>query len=181
MESLDSLPGVSGTQLPDLVSTADEDYRHLPPGDYFPRQDAFEATFVTGSRQRAKIYEGWKKHRNALQTAGLPTASRQLLNGSFTTSKPTPGDIDLAVEVPDADQVFQDSRRLQAIVALLRGPEMKPEFDCDAYPIYVFPEEHPHYRRATVEGIRYWTKWFARTRLGNCKGRVWVTVGGFHE
>lgn len=158
MESLDSLPVASETELPDLVSTDDEDDKHLPPGDYFPRKDAFEATFVPDSSRRAETYEGWNKHRDALQTAGLPTASRQLLNGSFTTSKETPGDIDLAVEVPDADQVFQDPSRLQAIVNLLRGPEMKPDFDCDAYPIYVFPEEHPHYIRATVEGVRYWTK-----------------------
>jgi len=180
MESLDVLPSASETELPAFVSPSGGAENHLPPGDYFPRQDAFEDRFVLGSDRRSEIYEGWKRHRNALQTAGLPTTSRQLLDGSFTTSKKTPGDIDLAVEVPDADQVFADTTKLQVIVSLLRGPDMKPEYECDAYPIFVFPEDHPDYVRATLEGIRYWTKWFAQTRSRTCKGRVWATVGGFN-
>jgi hypothetical protein len=180
MESLDTIPGILAAGIPAFVKTDNVSEGHLPPGDYFPNKSEFEGVFVSPSQRRAEIYEGWQRHRRALEAAGLSTASRQLLNGSFTTAKLIPGDIDLAVEIPDAEKVFEDSAKLNALVSLLRGPEMKPDYDCDAYPIFVFPESHPHYSSVTLEGIRYWTKWFAQTRSGNCKGRVWATVGGFN-
>ena len=180
MESLDTLPSIKTTAIPAFVKTDGDLDSHLPPGDYFPSKDDFEKWFVSKSEQRAAIYDGWQRHRKALEAAGLPPTSRQILDGSFTTSKPIPDDIDLAVEVPDADNVFSDTPKLHAIVSLLRGPEMKPEYDCDAYPIFVFPINHPDYFRVTLEGIRYWTKWFAQTRSRKCKGRVWTTVGGFN-
>jgi len=55
---------------------------------------------------------------------------------------------------------------------------MKTRFSCDAYPIYVLPAGHPHYRRVTVAAVRYWTKWFGKDRLGNRKGRVWTAASG---
>jgi hypothetical protein len=180
MEHLDTLPTLFETDLPDFVASSGHGDTHLPPGDYIPSREVFEKRFVSGSDRRAEIYKGWTRHRKALQDAGLPETARQLLNGSFTTSKPTPVDIDIAVEVPDAHEVFEDTAKLQAIVSLLSGPDMKLEFDCDAYPIFVLPVGHPDYVRTTLEAIRYWTKWFAQTRSRHCKGRVWSTVGGFH-
>lgn len=35
--------------------------------------------------------------------------------------------------------------------------------------------------KVTVAGLRYWMKWFGRTRVGMEKGRVWASVGGFDE
>ncbi len=173
MESLDSLPNIQSTPLPDFdASTA------LPNGDFFPSRTDFEARFVNGSVRRTTIYNGWNRHRSALKDAGLPDSARQLLNGSFTTTKNDPGDIDLAVEVPKADELFNDESKLNPVVALLRGPKMKTNYECDAYPIFIFPPEHPDYSAVTLNGIRYWTKWFGRTRTGECKGRVWATVGG---
>src|SRR2546423_280372 len=74
----------------------------LPPGDYSPTQSDFEDRFVnTGdARRRRAIYEGWIRHRQALIRDGLAESARQLLNGSYMTSKEVPGDIDIAVEVP---------------------------------------------------------------------------------
>ncbi len=141
----------------------------------------FEMRFVEiGDRgQRASIYRGWNEHRHELVRARVPEAARQLLNGSYTTTKESPGDIDIAVEVP-----ISHSREMASltpdhpIVKLLQGPVMKSAYLCDAYPIYALPKGDPHYASVTVRAIEYWTKWFGRSRSGALKGRLWATTGG---
>lgn len=153
----------------------------LPPGDFLPPQIEFERRFVsTGDQvQRASIYQGWNLHRHELMDAGVPDTARQLLNGSYTTAKESPADIDIAVEVP----VFH-SRELanfapdHPIARLLLGPLMKAEYHCDAYPIYALPKSDAHYVAVTARAIEYWTKWFGRTRSGTTKGRLWAAAGG---
>jgi hypothetical protein len=149
---------------------------NLPSGDYWPAESDFEARFVAvhGSASREQIYNGFKHHRAELVAAGVDGDAPSLLNGSYTTSKLDPGDIDLVVEV-DADAFMQSARQQE----LLRGPENKPEFSCDAYPLLVLPADHPQYEQITVKGRSYWHKWFARDRANNPKGRVWTSVRGF--
>jgi len=170
-------------QLPDLDSLP----RHLPAftvagsleeGDFAPGRAEFEARFVDSpSRTRSAIHAGWQAHREALRADGLQATNRQLLDGSFTTAKVDPGDLDLAVEVPlTAGQA--PLRPEEPIGRLLLGPRMKPQFRCDAYPIYILSPEDPRYQRVTVAAVRYWTKWFGRDRLGHPKGRVWAQLGG---
>ncbi|MEE8585400.1 MAG: hypothetical protein V3T83_11160 [Acidobacteriota bacterium] len=131
----------------------------------------------TGSPRRSGIYGGWQDHRQALLADGLDPVSRQLLNGSFTTAKTDPGDIDLAVEVPLAyDQL--PPRPDEEIGRLLLGPRMKVRFSCDAYPIYALPSDHPDYQKVTVAAVQYWTKWFGKDSGGRPKGRVWAETGG---
>ena len=67
------------------------------------------------------------------------------------------------------------------IVRLLQGGLMKSEYDCDAFPLFSLPEDDPAYEKVTVAGLRYWMKWFGRTRFGVEKGRIWASVGGFDE
>jgi len=152
----------------------------LPPGDFLPSQLEFETRFVdTGDRvQRAAIYRGWNAHRDEFVRAGNPGSARQLLDGSYTTAKPAPGDIDIAVEVPLPDGgVLGTLAPDHPIVKLLMGPLMKPVFSCDAYPIYALPKSDPLYASVTVRAIEYWTKWFGRSRTGAPKARVWATTG----
>jgi hypothetical protein len=153
----------------------------LPPGDFRPSRADFETRFVNVEdvTRRTSIYDGWNNHRTALIRAGLTPASRQLLNGSYTTAKHSPGDIDLAVEVPVADVASLATWTVDhPIVALLQGPLMKPAYLCDAYPIYALPKDDPDYDVVTRRAIEYWTKWFGRTRTGSPKGRVWASCGG---
>ena len=114
--------------------------------------------------------------RRLLQ-AGLAASARQLLDGSFITTKAAPGDIDLAVEVPLAGTTAAHLQAALPIRELLRGPEMKSLYKCDAYPIFSLPRDHADYESVTTEAIRYWTKWFG-ARAGAPKGRVWVATGG---
>ncbi len=153
----------------------------LPPGDYAPSRKDFEERFVGvahGGRRQA-IYAGWNLHRAALMAGGLPAATRQLLDGSFTTGKASPDDIDLAVEVPIDRRALDDlDPETHPILSLLQGPRTKPTHACDAYPIYSLPVQDPDYDAVTARLISYWTKWFGTTRSGLPKGRVWATTGG---
>ena len=170
MPELDRLPDCT-PDLPEFTSDG-----VLPVGDYAPSRVAFEERFVRG-RVRATIYAGWNRHRQALLDAGLPGSARQLLDGSFTESKAEPGDIDLVVAINvSSDEI--DTFGGSPILALLRGPQMKTEYACDAYPLYILPEADPRYAAVTLRFIKYWTRWFGTTRTNRDKGRVWTTAGG---
>lgn len=163
------------TELPEFNGDG-----NLPLGDYHPSASSFEARFVSvPSLSRRDIYDGWGRHRAALAAAGAEASAKQLLNGSYTTAKQDPGDIDLVVEVivPDSRPASVAARA--AVLALLPGPGTKATYGCDAYPIVVVPPTDPNYANVTEKGYAYWLKWFGRDRQGREKGRVWATVGGF--
>lgn len=154
---------------------------NLPPGDFQPSNREFETRFVNAGdhQQRTTLYGGWNNHRLALIGAGVPLSSRQLLNGSYTTAKHSPGDIDLAVEVPVADGATLASMPPEhPVVSLLQGPLTKAAYYCDAYPIFALPKNDSDYAAVTARAIEYWTKWFGRNRGGQPKDRVWATTGG---
>jgi hypothetical protein len=154
----------------------------LPTGDFLPSRLEFEMRFVnTGDTlRRSSIYEGWNRHRRALIVAGSVPEAYQLLDGSYTTAKDSPGDIDIAVEVRVLrGEALKSLTTDDPVLNLLQGPRMKPRYDCDAYPIFVLPKSDPSYTSVTTGAIQYWTKWFGRTRTGTEKGRVWATTGGF--
>jgi len=89
--------------------------------------------------------------------------------------------MDVVVQYPLTSTQLSMLAPTSPIVRLLQGDLVKPEYDCEAYPLYSLPEDDPAYEKVTVAGLRYWMKWFGRTRLGMEKGRVWASVGGFGE
>lgn len=153
----------------------DPDTGALPPGDYHPTKADFEARFVDiASATRQAIYTGATAHAEALAAAGVALDAPCLLNGSYTTNKVDPGDLDLVVEVDE--QLFESSERVQELLA---GPNVKATYSCDAYPILVLPDNHPDYLATTVKAREYWHNFFALDRQRRPKGRVWRSVGGF--
>ncbi|HET8772144.1 MAG TPA: hypothetical protein VFP80_00070 [Thermoanaerobaculia bacterium] len=155
----------------------------LPPGDYAPTRAEFEQSFVHVGNfiRRAEIYAGWNRHRNRLREDGLAPSARELLDGSFTSSRWEPRDIDIVVEYPVTSTELRMLTPTSPINRLLQGGLLRSELNCDAYPLYTLPEDDPAYEKVTVASLRYWMKWFGRTRLGIEKGRVWASVGGFDE
>jgi hypothetical protein len=152
----------------------------LPVGDYWPTKDDFERRLVNveGSKRRPIIYDGWKRHRAALMRAGCDAESKVLLNGSFTTVKKDPSDLDLVVFFRGDTRSPEDEEQVAATTQYLQGADMKAEFDCDAYPVLLLPEDHPDYATITRAGLHYWLRWFAKDRAGDSKGRVWATLQG---
>lgn len=155
----------------------------LPPGDYAPNRADFERSFVDvgNAARRAEIYAGWNRHRNRLQDDGLTRSARELIDGSFTSLTWEPRDMDIVVEYPVTSTELRMLSPASPVLRLLQGTVTREEYDCDAYPLYSLPEEDPAYEKVTVAGLRYWMKWFGRTRVGMEKGRIWARVGGFDE
>jgi hypothetical protein len=155
----------------------------LPPGDYAPNGVEFERAFVDvgNTARRAEMYAGWNRHRKQLQEDGLASSARELLDGSFTSSSWEPRDFDIVVEYPVTSIELRTLTPTSPINRLLQGDLTKTEYACDAYPIYSLPPDDSAYEKVTVAGLRYWMKWFGRTRLGVEKGRIWASVGGFDE
>lgn len=155
----------------------------LPEGDYHPAREDFEERFVRvpGSASRERIYAGWNRLRESLLRAGRLVEERQLLNGSYTTSKLSPGDLDVAVEVRLSAAEYQGliASKSHPVLEHLRGPGSKADYGCDAYPIFVLSPDHPDYEAVSAKSIAYWIRWFGTGRDGTAKGRVWATNGGF--
>ena len=176
MNELSELPDINTLEraLPSMDGNG-----NLPVGDYAPSESEFMNRLVAtdNPEKRGEIYEGWLRHGEALRNAGLSYQARQLLNGSYTTSKALPGDIDIAVEVATDKDVPEFVIENPTIMSLLQGPSMKMEYHCDAYPILVLPKTHPNYETVTVAAIKYWSKWFGRDRENREKGRVWALTG----
>ena len=149
----------------------------LPPGDFAPSCTEFEERFVeTGDLERRRfLYDGLKRYRLALLDKGIPENAWMLINGSFTTSKPSPGDIDIAVEVPVAKM---EHMRGHPAKGLFDTHSTMLKFRCHAFAIFSLPPDDPNYTRVTVEGLNIWTKWFGATRNFIPKGRVWARTGG---
>lgn len=146
---------------------------YLPEGDHCPTQAEFEQRFVAPAERRHVVYEGYNRHSKALRDAGVAATARCLINGSYATSKPDPGDIDLVVGIEERHAASCE------VAALLSGPGTKEAFSCDAYAVLEYPEDHPHFKAVTQSAWAYWRTWFGRDRSGRPKGRVWATVGGF--
>lgn len=178
MDPLDKLPVVPTNDLPDFNSDG-----NLPIGEFAPTEQDFEQRFVyTGEDARRIIYEGLLRHRSALQEAGVPPEARQLLNGSFVSAAPVPGDIDIAVEIPVGST--QEIKELENAGPpyLFRDLDLsiRNEFKCHVFVIFRLPESDPDYQRVTESSIRCCTGFLAKDRWTNeCKGRLWSTVGGF--
>lgn len=156
---------------------------NLPPGDYAPTAADFEQRFVhvAGSATRERIYQGWERLRAALAGARVPPSARVLMNGSYTTSQLDPSDLDVVVAVPLTARQYAAMIDIgtHPALELLTGHDARTSFDCDAFPLIVLPDGHPHYEAVTAAGIDYWLNWFGTTPDDSPKGRVWSTAGGF--
>lgn len=134
--------------------------------------DEFEAAFVTSfphSNTRSSIFVGYAAHR--AQLADILDTFEQFIDGSFTTNKNDPNDVDLLV-LADGDLVdalpVNMQMRLQELVA---GKSTQTKFMCDAYFCPTYPEGHPNHAHARPQR-KYWMGEFGFDRSDVPKGIV---------
>lgn len=96
----------------------------------------FEQTFVF-NEHRATIFQEYQLFLNSIQNLGIPTFY-QWLNGSFTSMKMNPNDIDVVTFVP-----FQDFEKHQAFFDKLFLNRYSTKIDC--YFVKVYPLNHPDF------------------------------------
>lgn len=150
-----------------------DDNGNLPAGFFNPGLEEFEERFVHyfhDSPSRQKIFKGYIKYNSRLDYLNIATI--QWVNGSFTTSKVNPVDIDFVTHL-DAVELDELSNELkETFTKLYDNKRAKSECRCDVYFIAIYPPENPELYESTKEDIEYWSKWFAHDRENNPKGII---------
>ncbi|MDR7119015.1 DUF6932 family protein [Caulobacter sp. BE254] len=125
------------------------------------------------SGTRAKIFDGYKQHRQELLELGLTV--EQFIDGSFASTKNDPGDIDMVCFI-DADAVDAlDQAQQDKLVALVSGPLTKATHQCDAYFVPRLPVHHPNYGAFRTQR-KYWMGEFGFDRTDQAKGMLRTIV-----
>jgi hypothetical protein len=144
----------------------------LPVGYIRPTLSIFKQRFVIdcpGSVTRENIFNGYIKFCSKLLS--LNAAEIQWVNGSFTTDKENPNDIDFVTHI-DVKKLNPCDEVKETLSKLNDRERVKKECKCDAYFIPLYPPEMPERHADTVKSIKYWSKWFARDRENNPKGLI---------
>lgn len=118
---------------------------------------------------RHVVFAGYEKHRSELET--LKIDIEQFIDGSFTTSKVDPGDVDL---VCFADAHIIDSlppEKQDELLQLVRGPATRATHHCDAYFCATLPDTDPLFSKMRAQR-KYWMGEFGFDRLDKPKGIV---------
>ncbi|WP_457641861.1 DUF6932 family protein [Persephonella sp.] len=100
----------------------------------------------------------------------------QWLDGSYTTKKENPNDID-GVGLIDGEFAI---RHQEEIKKFFRIPDpyikdVMDEYGLDMYLIPIYPENDERHR-ITLNRIKYWKEWFSKDRQGRPKGIIKLMV-----
>jgi hypothetical protein len=136
-----------------------------------PTIQEFEARFANANAEkvRKEIYEGYKKYCNSLICLGA--VSIQWIDGSYTTTKAAPNDIDLVVHF-DGMRIHNNVDLQNHFKKLVDGNEMKRLYRCHPQFVLVYPKSEPDLYSYYLLRYNYWLKWFSRDREGNKKGLI---------
>lgn len=145
---------------------------YLPPGMH--RWNVASIAFhfveqVPESTTRPQIWAGFHELRECLTLLGL--TAEQWIDGSFTTTRADPNDIDVA-NFFDPDQIDAlEEQQLKLLKAYVSGHITRRMCRCDSYFAIKVPEEHP-LRDAFETAQAYWAETFGTDRNDSPKGIV---------
>lgn len=131
-------------------------------------KDNFIITFKDSST-RPEIFKGYLRYCDKLLP--LDIAIKQWINGSFTTNKVNPNDIDFVTHI-DALKVDGNFEIQTKLSEIRNTDETRKEFLCDVYFIPLYPQQESELYQHTVNRINYWRKWFGHDRNMNPKGII---------
>ncbi|WP_408638090.1 DUF6932 family protein [Nonomuraea corallina] len=146
----------------------------LPPGRYQCSPGDVKHRFVEAfsyASNRTAIYGEWRSHRAAMKQ--LAPVLYQWIDGSFVTSKLSPGDIDVVtfVDGPAYDRLPRWRRDVLTELCNSRGQLSYSHVD--SYIVSVFPESD--HRASLYRNERdYWHDAWSRFRPGVAKGYLEV-------
>lgn len=123
--------------------------------------ESFFVESMPFSNTRHSIFQNYLEYISALQTlAGIPFF--QLINGSFTTRKTNPEDLDVVT--------FLDFKKIEVLGKQLDDFKMSSRFrGIDGYFEKIYPENHPFSIRYRSD-LAYWINFFSRNRSKQPKG-----------
>lgn len=132
----------------------------------FNRSD-LEKTFLQAfpsSNTRRSLIHGLNSYIEQLSKFNIEI--EMWLDGSFTTNKLNPNDIDLVMFAAESDVNRLPPFEQQKLAALLDNRSVRTKFGCD---VYFSPKENSNMRS-------YWRGWFGFDRDENAKGIARVMV-----
>lgn len=142
----------------------------LAPGFHDIDESHLDELFVhpfPDSTGRRRLVEGLRTLLSVLQQVSI--TFEVWLDGSFTTSKPEPVDVDLVVFI-DPEETEQLSATQEDILRQLSdNNDVRMKYNCDLY----FSLSNDPARRS------YWRGWFSFTRTEEPKGIARIFVKGF--
>ncbi len=153
---------------------------NLPPGLISTTIEEFKKFYVldfSGSATRNKIFNGYMNYCKKMII--LEVAIKQWLNGSYTTNKNNPSDIDFVTHI-DATKVDElDEMGRKNFLDLHDRKRIKSEYLCDVFePIFVYPKELPDLYISTLNEINFWLKYLGQDRNKNPKGIIEIDLSG---
>jgi hypothetical protein len=125
-----------------------------------------ENTFVTAipSTKRRELFNKYVSYSTALRQLCNNAQIIQWIDGSFTTKKSEPGDIDLVMFID-----FSIVEALNDKLTDYKHPASQNIFGVDAYIVKLYPAGHKYYNLYLSDSA-YWMNHFNKTRrnrLGN--------------
>lgn len=132
----------------------------------------FEEIFVhdfRDSQTRTKIFSGYENFIYDFQIK-LTEKFSHWINGSYTTNKKDPNDIDI-VTIVNANENFSTTGELFKTFLTIGGS--KEKYLVDAYFIPVYSEEDPRYI-ITKQYFDYWSNFFGHDRRNRPKGLIQI-------
>jgi hypothetical protein len=158
--------------LPDLVDGL------LPPGRHPATVADVRAALVdpfSGSTTRAAIFTFWEDRRRAI--TDLVEVVGEWLDGSFTTDKPDPADLDLVTIIDGGAFDELPRHRRQVVASLVAGTTTEEFWACDAGVVVAYPPgDLAHARTAVAAGC--WAGYFGHTRQGRASGLIELLADG---
>jgi len=153
---------------------------YLPQGCHVCSVDEFRKIFVSDfkdSKSRKSRFDGFIEYTNYLKV-GIKKELSYLINGSFTTNKNNPNDIDFVIvfDLSILDSVdyafFQNEVEKQIEKNIVRHQELKEVkkdmdiedvYCCDWYPLYKTTPDDPQYE-LYLEEKEYWLDLFKHSK-----------------
>lgn len=130
-------------------------------------EDVFQGLVhnFSASETRQQLFENYLNYNDALLKA-VKSDYVQYINGSFTTKKINPNDIDL-VSFVDYQALLENEKYVEE--NLLNKAALN-FYGIDAYLVVVYPETHPYGLR-TLSDVAYWNHWFGFSKFDRRKKR----------
>lgn len=156
---------------------------YLANGKHVCTIEEFKQFYVkqfSNSTSRNRIFENFVNVINTLLGFGLKNV-KLWIDGSYTTNKINPGDIDfcLVVDSVEIENLDDDAKKALRNFGTNAFHDFLKKYDCDFY-FVIDSENNPAYP-AYYECMRikkYWNDWWSHDRNGIEKGFVELEVKG---
>ena len=146
----------------------------LPEGPHRATLSEVKARLVDAfpdSATRGAIHAYWLQYRQNLRD--LVKIRAIWLDGSFTTDKADPNDVDVVTDIDGGSYDALPTHRQLLVSSLIEGTYTEQFWQCDSQPLVWYPRGHPGHSKYVITAER-WRTYYGQTRDGSPKG--WIEV-----